>query len=29
MIEQDDTAVGQMLHALEESGQADNTIVIS
>lgn len=28
MIEQIDTAVGQMLDALEDSGQADNTIVI-
>ncbi|MES2393002.1 MAG: sulfatase-like hydrolase/transferase [Acidobacteriota bacterium] len=28
MIEQIDTAVGQMLDALEESGQAENTIVI-
>jgi arylsulfatase A-like enzyme len=28
MIEQIDTAVGQMLDALEESGQADDTIVI-
>jgi arylsulfatase A-like enzyme len=28
MIEQIDTAVGQMLDALEESGQTDNTIVI-
>lgn len=28
MIEQVDTAVGQMLQTLEETGQADNTIVI-
>jgi arylsulfatase len=28
MIEQADTAVGHMLQALEETGQADNTIVI-
>ena len=28
MIEQVDTEVGRMLQALEETGQADNTIVI-
>ncbi|MDE1176335.1 MAG: sulfatase-like hydrolase/transferase [Edaphobacter sp.] len=28
MIEQVDTDMGRMMHALEESGQADNTIVI-